>query len=64
MSRVQLMNNLKLATAELTTARQKLADARFQARHGMSNNLDFAALTEAGAFDRWMRASTAFQASH
>jgi hypothetical protein len=59
-----LLNNLKLATAELTTARQKLADAQFQARHGMANNLDFASMVEGTAYHNWMRASAAFQASH
>lgn len=63
MSRVQLMNNLKLATAELATARQKLADAQFQARQGMANRLDFAAMVENTAYHRWVRASSALLSS-
>jgi hypothetical protein len=63
MSRVQLMNDLKLATAELTTARQTLADARFQSRHGQMNELAFCEMVEGTAYHRWLRASAAFLAS-
>ena len=56
------MNNLKLATAELTTARQKLADARFQARHGMPSSLSFCELIEHTAYHKWLRASAAMLA--
>lgn len=59
-----IMNSLKLATAELTTARQKLADAQFQAQHGMANGLDFAAMVESTAYQTWVRASSALLSSH
>lgn len=55
----RLMSNLKIATAELTTARQNLADAQFQASHGMPNALTFAAMVEHTAYHRWARASAA-----
>lgn len=63
MSRARLMNDAKLATAELTTARQKLADAQFFARNGMPNNLPFAEMVEHTAYHRWLRASTALLAN-
>jgi hypothetical protein len=60
-SRAQLLNDVKAATAELATARIKLNDARCFARNGMNNNLAFSESVEHTAYHRWLRASTALQ---
>lgn len=64
MSRARPMNDLKLATADLTTARRKLADAQFLSRNGMANALPFAEMVEHTAYHHWVRASAAFLAIH
>lgn len=56
----KLSAELKSATADLATARQRLADEQFRNRHGMAHNIAAATMIEHTAYHRWLRASDAF----
>ncbi|ARP99672.1 hypothetical protein [Pseudorhodoplanes sinuspersici] len=60
MSRASLLEDLKSATADYASARQKLADAQFCQRHGMAHDIAAATMIEHTAYQRWLRAGTAF----
>lgn len=60
MTRPHLLTELQSATADLATARQKLADEHFRQRHGMANNIAAATMIEHTTYHRWLRASDAF----
>lgn len=55
----RLLEDLKAATTDLASARQKRIDAELYQRRGISNDLPFALAAEAGAFQRWLRVSDA-----
>ncbi len=56
----KLIEDLKTATADLATARRKRTDAERAQRLGMASDLAFSVAAEHGAFQRWLRASDAF----
>jgi hypothetical protein len=55
-----LFREFQAATANLSSARQSLEDARFLSRNGMANNLTFATHVEHVAFHNWLRTGDAF----
>lgn len=59
MSRARLAEDFKAATADLKQARQSVANEQFRARHGIANNLLFAASVEHNAYHRWQRIGNA-----
>jgi hypothetical protein len=62
MSRAKLLADLKAASADYATAQRQLVAERFNAQHGIANNLMFAASREHVAYHRWLRAGEAYSA--
>ena len=60
MSHPRLLEDLKAATADYASARQKLTDAQFYQRYGMAHDIAAATMIEHTAYQRWLRAGTAF----